>query len=265
MLVPRKSTEHFSSLTPTSFDRFSIPSTLPNTPSSDEWSSATTSFPSFQLSLSTSTSALSGQDIFVGVVIALVLAFTASFLQGRRADSDFVLWEEAAKPSPRVMSLTTPIDGPIDLSNSTAITDDTSSMQVFGGESWKEMSKPDNYVLYNRKVRGLDKIKKGNNAPRIEQTWVLVALLALFVPIFSIELFFALSRQLICDSGANAVLDRPDWAELLCSPAASEGIVSSLRWLFFDLVGSYKHIWYFRMEKRYTSCLLCYRGLFLLE
>ena len=37
---------------------------------------------------------LTTEDLVVGAAIAVTLAFTASFLQGRRSQNDFVLWEK---------------------------------------------------------------------------------------------------------------------------------------------------------------------------
>ena len=137
---------------------------------------------------------MSNEDIFVGVIIAVTLAFTASFLQGQRSQSDFVLWEndglrEEAQQEGNV---------------------------VFDAEAWKEMSQPDNYILYKRKLKEREDNRKNNREYRMEKAWVLVALLVLFVPIFSVEFFFALSRQVIC--GGNP-LNQADWAQQLCSPA----------------------------------------------
>ncbi|KAG7364752.1 hypothetical protein IV203_037954 [Nitzschia inconspicua] len=44
---------------------------------------------------------LSSSDIFNGSLIALALAFLASFLQGRRNQNDFVLWEQPVGISQR--------------------------------------------------------------------------------------------------------------------------------------------------------------------
>ena len=152
----------------------------------------------FSESSSTSIDVFSTDDIVVGVVIALLLAFTASFLQGRREQNDIVLWEK----------------GEIGSVNTT----DT-MRRMFDADSWKEMSQPDNYVLYNQKVRGTNNQKKllGDDVFWVEQSWVLLGLLVLFIPIFSVEFFFASSRQLICESGSSLV--QPNWVELLCSPA----------------------------------------------
>jgi len=153
-----------------------------------------------------SVDALSSDDILVGIIIALVLAFITSFLQSRRAQNDFVLWEDIKTQ---------------ESTNELIVNNTVSSSRAFDADSWKEMSRPDNYILYNRKVRGFDKKEKtrntGSTQQVVEQRVVVLALLVLFVPIFSVEFFFALSRQLICETGDGLV--QSDWAELLCSPA----------------------------------------------
>ena len=84
------------------------------------------------------------------------------------------------------------------------------------------MSRPESYVLYNQKLRQRrrsTKRRSPSSSPfggSSENAWVVIALLALFVPIFSVEFFFALSRQLICGGDP---LNRSDWSEFLCSPA----------------------------------------------
>ena len=88
---------------------------------------------------------------------------------------------------------------------------------IFDGDSWKEMSRPENYVFYKRNLN-----KETPNQQQISpknERWVLAALLALFVPIFSIEFFFALSRQLLCGGGGNGLFSPSDFAQFLCSPA----------------------------------------------
>jgi hypothetical protein len=146
---------------------------------------------------------LIASDLFYGTLIALALAVTASFLQRRRHHDDFDLGGFAAKEIRASEGGRT--DG--NYSNGTIVFD-----------SWKEISRPDNYVFYNRRARGGNEIQDAPSAPslQIEKIWVLLALLALFVPIFSVELFFAVSRQLIC--GANP-MHQLDWSEFLCSPA----------------------------------------------
>ena len=40
------------------------------------------------------TDVMGTEDIVIGIILALALSFTASFLQGRRTQTDFVLWEK---------------------------------------------------------------------------------------------------------------------------------------------------------------------------
>jgi hypothetical protein len=143
---------------------------------------------------SSPTDVLSTEDIVVGAVLAVVLAFCGSFLQGRRAQNDFVLWEKAPKE--------------MDSSNVTQ-----TDRVVFDADSWKEMSRPDNYMLYNKNK--LEEKKSASDSFRVEQAWVVIALLALFVPLFSVEFFFGLSRQFICGGDP---LSQSDLAFELCSP-----------------------------------------------
>jgi len=124
----------------------------------------------------------------------------------------------------------------------------TTGSTVFDGKSWKEMSKPESYIFYNRRIKqqqqrrrqkGLfgivinqeqdqvdddgDIESSSSSSYKVEQTWIIISLLILFVPIFSIEFFFAISRQLICDSGGgtlNPGNTAEGWSALyLCSPA----------------------------------------------
>jgi len=133
------------------------------------------------------------EEIVIGSSMAVLLAFIASFLQSRRAQSDFVLWDKT------------------DVQES-----EKTDSKVFQAEEWKEISQPDNYVFYNRKLNESMNAGREDGVSRVEQRWVVLALLFLFVPIFSVEFFFALSRQIMC--GGNAI-DQSDFASFLCSPA----------------------------------------------
>mmetsp|Transcript_70566 Transcript_70566/g.204510 ORF Transcript_70566/g.204510 Transcript_70566/m.204510 type:complete len:207 (+) Transcript_70566:246-866(+) len=149
---------------------------------------------------SNSMDVLGTEDIIVGAGIALLLAFTTSFLQGRRAQNDFVLWEKPASDD---------IDSALPNGN-------TTESRIFDGDAWKEIARPDNYVYYNRQVFGDERKNENTESTGVEKKWVFIALLALFVPIFSIEFFFALSRQVICD--LSDPISRSDLSEFLCSP-----------------------------------------------
>ena len=156
-------------------------------------------------------------DIVIGVILAFMLAFLASFLQGRRNQNDFVLGgNEIIQPGEEVDDDDN-IDALNDDNNNSNV---TSSSVIFDGDSWKEVSDPNTYVLYQGKLRERDRIRKeeeGGGVIPVERTWVLIAMLALFIPIFSIEFFFALSRQLIC--GNTSTTELSSFASNLCSPA----------------------------------------------
>ena len=152
----------------------------------------------------TASDVLSTQDIVDGTIIACVLAFGYSFLNGQSSSTNFVSWPSESKQS----------DVSFDIDEISVLGDDAN--KVFDADNWKEMSRVENYVLYNTKIR--QRASKSDNSPSIrpidnkENRLVLVALLVLFVPIFSIEFFFALSRQFICEMGMGGVIQK------LCSP-----------------------------------------------
>lgn len=157
-------------------------------------------------------------DIVYGTLIALVLAFTASYLQGRRNTNDFVLATSQISNTTLTSSSSSNNvvddgdgDGDSSLSNNNSTT-------TFDADSWKEMSQPESYIFYKQKLRERkSKSSSSSESPfRSENALVLFALLALFVPIFSIEFFFALSRQLIC---GGDLMNQSDLSEFLCSPA----------------------------------------------
>ena len=144
--------------------------------------------------------ALSTQDIIVGSIIAVILAFGYSYLNGQSSSSNFVSWS----------SQTT-------VETATTQTDDDN---VFDANEWKDISREENYVLYNTRIKSSLQQQRQSNNPKLqrktENKWVLVALLALFVPIFSVEFFFALSRQFLCEIGDPS--DRIEVVQKLCSP-----------------------------------------------
>lgn len=149
--------------------------------------------------------ALSTQDIVVGTVIAFILAFTYSYLNGQSSSTSFVSWGNQINNE----------------EDTTESRDDDE--RVFDANDWKDVSREENYVLYNTRVKSsLQNLntKQGNsnkaNLNQTENKLVLVALLALFVPIFSVEFFFALSRQFLCEVGNQS--DRIEFVQKLCSP-----------------------------------------------
>ena len=154
---------------------------------------------------SVSTDVLSTGDILIGSVLAFALAFLWSYLEGKRSQSDILLWTRDSNEDE--------INGQfLRTGDNTTI---SKSTKTFDGNDWKQISRPENYFYYNTKVRkqllGQDSAPKTLNQ---EQTWVLVALLVLFVPVFSVEFFLALSRGVLCSASFS------DWsvAQELCAP-----------------------------------------------
>lgn len=113
-------------------------------------------------------------------------------------------------------------------------------------DDWAEMSRPENYILYSTKIRNKSMRMRNLDRERTneinfistdifppkdkENKMILLALLMLFIPIFSVEFFFALSRQFVCgnyvsDPDDAMILNNPyinydlsPWAKELCSP-----------------------------------------------
>ena len=149
--------------------------------------------------------ALSTEDIIVGTILAFVLAFTYSYLNGQSSSTSFVSWgNQIQKNEDSFESVETTSD----------------DERVFDAKNWKDISREENYVLYNTRIKSKlnTKQQNANNAKvdKIENKLVLVSLLALFVPIFSVEFFFALSRQFLCEIGDPS--DRVEFVQKLCSP-----------------------------------------------
>jgi hypothetical protein len=166
---------------------------------------------------------LSTDDLIYGTLIALVLAFTASYLQGRANQSDTSATTTTATATNSAMIIDSNVTDSrnVTVTNETYVSGDQRNI-VFDGDSWQEMSRPDNYILYNRKLRqgrrkGADdgRALETSSNIELERVWIIVALLALFIPIFFVEIFFALSRQLIC---SGDIMNQPNWAEYWCSP-----------------------------------------------
>lgn len=133
---------------------------------------------------------LSAEDLVVGSGIAIALALLASLLNSF---------------------------GRSNIGSSTNVLDETNSTSVPNAsivfERWDQMKRPENYILYTTRLR------KPPQGGKKEQKWVILALLALFVPIFSFELFLAVSRQVIC---GPILTDQMEWARFLCSPYIPE-------------------------------------------
>lgn len=111
---------------------------------------------------------------------------------------------------------------------------------IFDANDWIEMSKPENYIPYSNKLRQTRQSRLESAAEsktqiyRKEKRIVVFLLMALFIPIFSIELFFALSRQFMCgnyltqiddamwltdfDRALSSLNAASPWAAYMCSP-----------------------------------------------
>ena len=192
---------------------------------------------------------LSTSDIVVGAILAFALAFGWSFLNGQSTSSNFISWRSQLDGSRDNAEASTSgiVDSDItkrsdrgernghnDVDGDSAESG-ISAPKVFNADNWKEMSREENYVLYNTRVRAVrdsgrerkadrDAVTTNGDAEgnieiapgvRSEKKWVFVALLVLFVPIFSVEFFFALSRQFMCGGDP---LNQSEWAQILCSP-----------------------------------------------
>jgi len=237
--------------------RVRVPSTTKPSTSNFHWKTKTISnlqmspwndLPSINIS---SDDVLGNQDIIDGTIIAFLLAFLFSFLQGRSPSSSNVkLWPaEKSNDSGSASTSKKFSSDPMASANINSGDDQTGSNSkadakvIFDGDAWREVSKPENYVLYTSKIRNKgqqqrqlkqEKDASNTNAFSQENRIVLLGLLVLFVPIFSVEFFFALSRQFVCgdfvtqvddtmwltdaDRALSASNEISPWAKELCSP-----------------------------------------------
>jgi len=135
--------------------------------------------------------ALEYQDLLDGTILAFVLAFSYSYLN--RNASNVVLWKQ-------------------DEEEDEDLKEREINRTVFNEEAWKDISRPENYVYFNKR-------QSSQGTPDIigkkENRKVLIALLILFTPLFSAEFFFALSRQFLCGGDA---FSQSDIQAYLCSP-----------------------------------------------
>ena len=174
-------------------------------------------------SSTTTTDVLSTEDIVVGTILAFILAFGWSFLNGQSSSSTFISWPNQRRNRGDVVSSSAEVKETSDVGGSTtndvlSVEGDNDTNVVFNEDNWKEISKEENYVLYNTKIRQKNtensERKPMQNISKIENKLVLIALLVLFVPIFSVEFFFALSRQFICEMGVGG----GELVDTFCSP-----------------------------------------------
>uniref|UniRef100_A0A7S4K5V2 Uncharacterized protein n=1 Tax=Odontella aurita TaxID=265563 RepID=A0A7S4K5V2_9STRA len=166
---------------------------------------------------------LSTSDVVIGTILAFALAFGYSFLNGQSSSSSFISWRsQVTLDSSDTSSSMTSNESDFTATQANNSTRNGDDKQVFDAEAWREISRPENYVWYNSRIRddgGKQEDDDDGGYPGAksneEQKWVVIALLALFVPIFSVEFFFALSRQFMC---GGDVFTQPEWAQQLCSP-----------------------------------------------
>ena len=161
----------------------------------------------------------SNEELLGGTVVAVGLASLASFLQGRRAQNDFILGktsdddvvvsstvveEEKDRPlddagtmssHPGTLIVNTTSDTITAAMDSTETTpSDVNATSTTAFTNWDEMSRPENYVWYNR-PRRKNSSTSSNSSNALWSFW---ALLLVFGPIFSFEFFLTLSRQVLC-------------------------------------------------------------------
>lgn len=210
---------------------------------------------SMLLSINAADNVLSNQDLLDGSLLAIILAFLFSFLQGRTPSSSNVkLWPEdrtqneigIIKNSEQIIDKNAVDNTSGSVSNDSGDTKGENGVNAANEpmvfDEWRDMSKPENYLEYTSQLRREKQMKQQigpgtdytGKASRKENRLVLFALLVLFVPIFSVEFFFALSRQFICGDFVTEVDDSmwltdsnkaisamngfSPWATQLCSP-----------------------------------------------
>lgn len=195
---------------------------------------------------STDSAVMSTQDIVYGTILAFVLAYVWYLLNNdndeRNLEPSF--WDNETKP--HIDKKSNQLEKKYDMAESfeeTGITNDIINEEIeretISNEkdkstsvlNWKEISRPENYILYSTKVK--QRLENGNSASSSSQSLpanssstkvvtekklILISLLVLFVPIFSIEFFFALSRQFLCgDPTLSLPISSSSWAQQLCS------------------------------------------------
>lgn len=215
--------------------------------------------PTLHMSPDDADNVLSNRDLIDGAFIAVLLAVMWSYLNGRTPSSsngDVKLWPSTNEDrdegisyngqiSDSLMGTGTNANGnaahPNDTGNDALATSNRN--KSFNANDWKDIGRPENYLLYTNKIRK-DKQRKEEGAKNArlsdskafkeENRIVLFALLLLFVPIFSVEFFFALSRQFVCgdyvtqvddalwltdaDKALSSANGLTSFAKVLCSP-----------------------------------------------
>ena len=180
---------------------------------------------------------LGPSETLEGFFLGVGLAFSYSFLQYITGDNFFVPWQPPSSVLRTKSSSLANEKKNIHDSNGTENIDSylgesqmksqKSFNKIFDADSWKEISRPENYVFYNRRSskkrasRLTDQSDENSIPKTYENKLILISLLILFVPIFSIEFFFALSRQFMCGMTASynpfIHINQLSWAVELCS------------------------------------------------
>mmetsp|Transcript_24061 Transcript_24061/g.37107 ORF Transcript_24061/g.37107 Transcript_24061/m.37107 type:complete len:272 (-) Transcript_24061:102-917(-) len=167
-------------------------------------------------------------DLTDGTILAFVLAFSYSYLQ--RDSSSIILWrrnEDSKSDLRDRIEMKSTTGGSSNIGNTDdrcsqeevdelTMCADSSTGSVFDEKSWTEMSRPENYIFFTKR-EGRRETTDDCNSPGIyqkESKAILIGLLLLFVPLFSVEFFFALSRQFICGGDP---FSQSDLANYLCS------------------------------------------------
>ena len=219
--------------------------------------------PSITTSTTAAVDVLGPTEILDGFLWGVGLALSYAYLQYKTGATFFVPWQPPPLiPTPppsssiscdetepfELRECETRFETNTTIQNIQTDNDDDESSEikskkssVFDAKSWKEISRPENYVFYNRrfqtrqqqeqqetenlvslfsffKPKTISSNSNSNNdiKPKKEKKIILISLLVLFVPIFSIEFFFALSRQFMCGNGDP--FNQPSWAAEMCSP-----------------------------------------------
>jgi hypothetical protein len=135
------------------------------------------SYNSWRIATSVTSDALITQDIVNGAIIAFILAFGCSFLNGQSSSSSFVSWSSQSKKQNDSNDTDTLGEG----------IDGSGNGRNFNAYVWKEMSR-EGHVLYKTNMR--QKINAHSTPIRKIEKKDSLALLVLFVPIFFVEFFF---------------------------------------------------------------------------
>ena len=194
---------------------------------------------------------LSNRDLIDGTFIAVLLAVMWSYLNGRTPSSsngDVKLWPSTNEDRDQDISNNgqrsdSRMGTGTNANENAAHPDDTRNDALatsnrnksFDANDWKDIGRPENYLLYTNKIR-TDKQRKEQSAKNArlsdskafkkENRIVLFALLLLFVPIFSVEFFFALSRQFVCGDYVTQVDDALWLTDVDKALSSSNGLTS---------------------------------------